>query len=62
MTGSADVIVMAPSLDAVPKLFKIATMTMRQAQWNAGWAIAYNLASVGLASGVLSRWNLVVDA
>jgi Cu+-exporting ATPase len=62
MTGAADVVIMSPNLEALPKTIDIAKLTVRQAKWNIKWAIGYNAVSVSLASGVFERWGLVIDA
>jgi cation transport ATPase len=62
MTGAADIIIMSPNLDALPKIINIAKMTINQTKWNIKWAIGYNVVAVSLAFGVFERWGLVVDA
>jgi Cu+-exporting ATPase len=62
MTGAADVIVMTPSLEAVPKILDIAKVTVKQAKWNIKWAIGYNAVAVSLASGIFEAWGLIIDA
>lgn len=62
MTGAADVVIRSPNLEAIPKLFKIAKLSMKQAEWNTKWAIGYNAIAVSLACGAFERWGLAIDA
>jgi cation transport ATPase len=62
MTGAADVVIMSPRLEALPKLFEIARLSVKQARWNKRWAIGYNLVAVSLAFGLFERWGFAIDA
>lgn len=62
MTGAADVVIMSPSLEVIPKLFEIARLSTNQAKWNTWWAIGYNVIAVSLACGIFERWGLAIDA
>lgn len=62
MTGAADVVIMSPNLEAIPKLFEIARMSVKQAKWNTRWAIGYNAIAVSLACGIFERWGFAIDA
>lgn len=62
MADAADVLIMSPSLEAIPKLFEIARLSVKQARWNTRWAIGYNLIAVSLACGVFERWGLAINA
>ncbi|KAF2435928.1 heavy metal translocatin [Tothia fuscella] len=62
MTGAADVVIMSPSLEAVPKLFEIARLSVKQARWNTKWAIGYNVVAISLASGIFEQWGVAIDA
>ena len=60
--SSADVILTSPSLTVLPEVLLIAKKTVRQAQLNTRWAIAYNIVAVALAMGLGERWGVRVDA
>lgn len=62
MTGAADVIILSPNLECLPRILDIAKMTVNQAKWNIKWAIGYNAIAVSLAFGVFESWGLIVDA
>jgi cation transport ATPase len=62
MTGAADVIIMSPNLEAIPKILEIARVTIKQSKWNITWAVGYNTVAVSLAFGLLEPWGLVIDA
>lgn len=62
MTGAADVVIMSPNLEAIPKLFEIARLSVKQAEWNTRWAIGYNVIAVSLSCGLFKRWGLSIDA
>jgi cation transport ATPase len=62
MTGAADVVIMSPSLETLPKLFDIARSSVKQARWNTRWAIGYNLVAISLAFGLFEQWGFAIDA
>lgn len=58
----SDVIFTSPDLSRLPELLVIAQKTIRQANWNMRWAVAYNIIAVALAMGFAEPYGLSVNA
>ena len=59
--AAADVTLMRPSLALVDELVGIGRAAVRTMRANLAWAFAYNLVTLPLAAGALTRWQLEVS-
>jgi cation transport ATPase len=59
---TANVILTSPSLKILPELLMISQKTVRQANLNTRWALAYNCVAIALAMGIGEKWGFKVDA
>ncbi|MBK9030408.1 MAG: cation-translocating P-type ATPase [Myxococcales bacterium] len=60
-TAAADVTLMRPSLALVDELIGVGRAAVRTMRANLAWAFAYNLVTLPLAAGALTRWGLEVS-
>ena len=58
----SEVMFTSPDLSRLPELIEIARKTVRQAERNKRWAIAYNVIAVALAMGLGERYRVRIDA
>lgn len=50
---AADIVLQRSGIAALPTLFRLAAATRSRIRWNFGWAFAYNVLAMPLASGIL---------
>ncbi|KAL1621381.1 cation-transporting ATPase activity protein [Neofusicoccum ribis] len=61
-TGAGGVLLTRQDLRYLPRMFRMARLTVRQARWNVLWTLAYNAFSLLFAVGAFERWGWEADA
>ncbi|EOD46669.1 putative copper-translocating p-type atpase protein [Neofusicoccum parvum UCRNP2] len=60
--GAGSVLLTRQDLRYLPRMFRMARLTVRQARRNVVWTLAYNVFSLLFAVGAFERWGWKADA